>query len=66
MELSTKAKVALGTIKRMEGFDGPVSARTDTLRSIAAVLNKAGVEFLNDDQPGVRLKTVHSKKEVSP
>ena len=55
-ELSRKAKVALGTVKRMEGFDGPVGARTDTVRRIVAVLDKAGVEFLNDDRPGVRLK----------
>ena len=55
-ELSRKAKIGLGTVKRMEGFDGPVGARTDTLRKIMAVLEKAGVEFLNDDQPGVRLR----------
>jgi hypothetical protein len=40
----------------MEGFDGPVGARTDTVRKIVAVLEKAGIEFLNDGQPGVRLK----------
>lgn len=39
----------------MEGFNGPVGARTDTLRKIMTVLEKAGVEFLNDDRPGVRL-----------
>lgn len=55
-ELSAKAKVALGTVKRMEAFDGPVGARTDTLRKIMAVLEKAGVEFLNDDRPGVRMR----------
>jgi predicted transcriptional regulator len=54
-ELCKKAKVALGTVKRMEGFDGPVGARTDTLRRIVAVFEKAGIEFLNDDKPGVRL-----------
>jgi transcriptional regulator with XRE-family HTH domain len=66
IELSTKSKVALGTVKRMERFDGPVNARTDTLRSIAGVLSKAGVEFLNDGQPGVRLKSALSKKEGPP
>ena len=55
-ELSAKAKVALGTVKRMEGFDGPVGARTETLRKIVTILEKAGVEFLNDDRPGVRMK----------
>jgi predicted transcriptional regulator len=54
-ELSRKGKVALGTVKRMEGFDGPVGARTDTLRRIVAVFEKAGIEFLDDGRPGVRL-----------
>jgi hypothetical protein len=40
----------------MEGFDGPVGARTDTVAKVAGVLQKASVEFLNDDQPGVRMK----------
>lgn len=47
--------MALGTVKRMEGFDGPVGARTDTLRRIVAVFEKAGIEFLDDGRPGVRL-----------
>jgi predicted transcriptional regulator len=54
-ELRRKAKVALGTIQRMEDFDGPVAARTETLGRIVAVLEKAGVEFLNEERPGVRL-----------
>lgn len=61
-ELSARAKVALGTVKRMEGFDGPVGARTDTLRRIVTVFEKAGVEFLNDDKPGVRLTKRTDKK----
>jgi len=40
----------------MEGFDGPVVARTDTLAKITGTLEKVGVEFLDDGQPGVRLK----------
>jgi hypothetical protein len=39
----------------MEDFDGPVSARTDTLGRVVAVLEKAGIEFLDDGKPGVRL-----------
>jgi predicted transcriptional regulator len=57
-ELSKKSKVAVGTIKRMEKFDGAVKARTETLGRVIVVLEKAGVEFLNDEQPGVRLKHV--------
>jgi hypothetical protein len=39
----------------MEGFEGPVSARTETLDKIVAVLERAGVEFLDEERPGVRL-----------
>ncbi len=40
----------------MEGFDDAVGARTDTLHSVVAILEKAGIEFLNGDGPGVRLR----------
>ena len=40
----------------MESFDGPVSARTETLGQIVVALEKADVEFLDDAKPGVRLK----------
>ena len=40
----------------MEGFEGPVGARTETLGKVVTVLERAGVEFLNDERPGVRLK----------
>jgi hypothetical protein len=40
----------------MEGFDGPVASRTETLGRIVAVLEKAGVEFLDEERPGVRLR----------
>ena len=40
----------------MEGFDGAVGARTDTLGRVVAVLEKAGVEFLDEGKPGVRLQ----------
>ena len=55
-ELSIKSQVALGTIKRMEGFDGPVQARTETLGKVVKVFERAGVEFLNDERPGVRMR----------
>ena len=60
-ELSRKARVALGTVKRMEGFDGAVGARTDTLRRTVAIFEKAGVEFLDDDRPGVRLRVTRER-----
>ncbi len=40
--------------EQLPSFNGPVAARTDTLGRVVAVLEKAGVEFLNDERPGVR------------
>ncbi len=54
--LAQRAKVGLGTVRRMEDFDGPVRARTETLGKVVRALEKAGVEFLNDERPGVRLR----------
>jgi len=54
--LAKKAKVAIGTIRRMESFDGPIGSQTATLLKVIAALEKAGLEFLNGGQPGVRLK----------
>jgi transcriptional regulator with XRE-family HTH domain len=55
-ELSKKSKVAFGTIQRMESFDGPIGSRTETLAKVVAVFEKAGIEFLNSDSPGLRLR----------
>ncbi len=55
-ELSKRSKVALRTIRRMEDFDGPISSRTDTLRKVTGVLEQAGIDFLNDGSPGVRVR----------
>lgn len=40
----------------MESFDGEVGARTSTLSLVQRALEKAGVEFLNHERPGVRMK----------
>jgi predicted transcriptional regulator len=56
IELAKRARVAIGTIRRMESFDGEIGSRTSTLSLVKKALEKAGVEFLNDDRPGVRLR----------
>jgi len=55
-ELSRRSKVALRTIRRMEGFDGAVSARTETLGRVVMALEKAGVEFVDNGRLGVLIK----------
>jgi len=55
-ELAKKSRVAISTVRRMESFDGEVGARTSTLWLVQKALERAGVEFLNDGQPGVRMR----------
>ena len=54
--LCKKSGVAISTVRRMESFAGEIRARTSTLSVIQKALEKAGIEFLDGDRPGVRLK----------
>ena len=55
-DLAAKAGVAISTVRRMESFPGEIGARTGTLSLVKKALEKGGIEFLDDGQPGVRLK----------
>ena len=46
----------MGTVRRMESCEGEIGAQTSTLSRVQGTLEKAEVEFLNDDRPGVRVK----------
>lgn len=56
IQLAKQAKVAIGTIRRMESFDGEIGCNTNTLHKVQFALEKAGIEFLNHGEPGVKLK----------
>lgn len=56
VELAKASGVAIGTIRRMESFEGLIGANAATLRKVQLALERAGVEFLNHDRPGVRIK----------
>jgi transcriptional regulator with XRE-family HTH domain len=53
-ELAALAKVAPMTISRLE--TGRSGGHADTVRKIEQALEKAGIEFINGDAPGVRLR----------
>ncbi len=57
-ELADKAKVAISTIRRMESFDGEIAAHSGTLLKVQKALEKAGIEFLNHQRPGVRMRAM--------
>jgi predicted transcriptional regulator len=56
--LAQAAGVSANTIRRMEGFDGPIGARTDTMRRLQRVLEEAGIEFQDEGRPGVRMRAM--------
>lgn len=53
--LAKRAHVAINTIVRMEAAHMEIPVRVSSLRKVRQVLEKAGIVFLNDKQPGVRL-----------
>jgi transcriptional regulator with XRE-family HTH domain len=55
-ELAEKADLSLPTIQRLEAAEGVPSTTVQTLMSIKAALEKVGVEFTDDEAPGVRLR----------
>jgi hypothetical protein len=46
----------LPTIKRLEPSNGVLSANHQTVLALEQALEAAGVEFINDERPGVRLR----------
>ena len=57
--LAERAGVSISTVQRMERAGGPVTSDTESMRQVQHVLERAGVEFLADDDGlGVRLKAL--------
>ena len=54
-ELADRSGVSVPTIKRMEAGDGPIRGTYENVAAVVAVLEAAGVEFINSDRPGVRM-----------
>jgi DNA-binding transcriptional regulator YiaG len=55
--IAKAANISVGTLRRMEATEGaPASGYPNNVAAVIAALEKAGVEFTNSDQPGVRLR----------
>ena len=62
-ELAEKAGVTANTVTRIEnGAD----AKQSTIEALQRALEKAGVEFTNSDQPGVRLAKAAAAHSAGP
>ena len=55
-ELARRSVVSIATVHLIEGSDGLPSTSIKNLEAIQDALEAAGVEFLNGDAPGVRLR----------
>lgn len=55
VQLADAAGVGKATIWRLESADGPLGGEPATVAKIIGALEAAGVEFLDDDKPGVQL-----------
>ncbi len=61
-ELAELSGISPNTIRKMEDTDGPIDARTSSLRAIESVLVARGVSFYDDDEPGARLKVTRGRQ----
>lgn len=61
MRLAEVAKVSISTIKRMEDGSGPVQATHENALKVTAAFEAAGVVFLSEPAPGVRLRDTTSE-----
>jgi predicted transcriptional regulator len=64
-ELASAADVSLPTIKRLEAAEGWLGGRQTTAYKIRGALEKAGVEFIDENGggPGVRLRKRQRAKQ---
>jgi transcriptional regulator with XRE-family HTH domain len=55
-ELALNSGVAISTVRRLEGLNGVLGAHFNTIQKIRKAFECAGIEFIGDPNPGVRLK----------
>jgi hypothetical protein len=55
-DLADHTHLGVATIRRAEAVDGPVPLTVANAETIVRTLEAAGIELLNGDAPGVRLR----------
>lgn len=55
-DLAEKSGVPLTSVKRLETKPGPLGAHGRTIAALQVALEVAGITFLNDGEPGVRMR----------
>jgi transcriptional regulator with XRE-family HTH domain len=54
-QLAVNAGIAISTVRRLEGLDGRIMAHFETIEKIQKAFELAGIEFLGNPNPGVRI-----------
>ena len=65
-QLAVYAGVAISTIRRLEGLKGPIGAHFETIEKIRRAFEGAGIEFMGNPSPGVRLRRTENKEGPQP
>ena len=65
-ELATAADVSLPTIKRLEAAEGLLAGRQTTAQKIRGALEKAGVEFIDENGGGVGVRLRKRQRPKKP
>jgi DNA-binding XRE family transcriptional regulator len=60
--LAKECGLSWGTIQLAEKTDGLPNLMARNLQAIQVALEKGGVEFTNDDEPGVKIRTKRRRK----
>jgi transcriptional regulator with XRE-family HTH domain len=62
-DIAEASGISLPAIKRLETIPGPLAAQSRTIEAIRTALEKAGIEFIDEDGggPGVRLRKAGRK-----
>ena len=63
-ELAKQSGISEPTIARLESVDGELGGRRDTAKKIRFAIEKAGIEFIDENGggPGVRLRRRRTKE----
>jgi len=55
-ELALKAKIPTPTLIRIESRFGEAVGLINNIAAVRAILESAGIEFINGDEPGIKLR----------
>jgi transcriptional regulator with XRE-family HTH domain len=63
--LAEKSGVSLPTIMRLEAIDGALGGREETRGKIRTALEKAGIEFIEENGAGAGVRLRRAKRKVN-